>query len=92
MNENTQHNTENPADGRSASNGELERRIGCIGHDGECCANREQEKIDAARYRWLRDRLAIEDIERIEREFFGEPEEAESIKTDIAVDAAMRSN
>lgn len=50
------------------------------------------EKRDAKRYRWLRDRLAIEDIERIERDFFGTPEEHESVKTDIAVDNAMAAN
>lgn len=49
-------------------------------------------KRDAERYRWLRDRLSIGDIERIEREFFGTPEEHESVKTDIAVDKAMAAN
>jgi len=28
--------------------------IGCIGHDGDCCKDRDAEKIDAARYRWLK--------------------------------------
>lgn len=44
---------------------------------------------DAARYRWLRDRLAIEDIEHLVSEFFGTPDEDESLKTDSAVDSAM---
>lgn len=30
-------------------------RIGCVQHDCDECAGREQDKIDAARYRWLRD-------------------------------------
>jgi len=29
--------------------------IGCIGHDGDCCRDRERIEKDAARYRWLRD-------------------------------------
>lgn len=45
---------------------------------------------DAERYRWLRDRLAIEDIDRLVSEFFGTPDEAESVKTDAAIDAAMQ--
>ncbi|MDQ5959291.1 MAG: hypothetical protein QG592_370 [Pseudomonadota bacterium] len=30
------------------------KKIGCIGHDGDCCKNRERDKRDAARYRWWR--------------------------------------
>jgi len=45
---------------------------------------------DAERYRWLRDRLAIEDIDRLVSEFFGTPDEAEIVKTDAAIDAAMQ--
>lgn len=45
---------------------------------------------DAERYRWLRDRLAIEDIDRLVSEFFGTPDEAESLKTDAAIDAEMQ--
>jgi len=30
------------------------KMIGCIGHDGDCCKGREQERKDAERYRWLR--------------------------------------
>jgi hypothetical protein len=42
------------------------------------------------RYQWLRDRLAIEDVERLQRECFGYPfDEGESVKTDDAVDAAL---
>ena len=52
----------------------------------ETCAKDAQ---DAARYRWLRDRLAIEDIEHLVSEFFGTPDEDESLKTDSAVDSAM---
>jgi hypothetical protein len=44
---------------------------------------------DAERYRWLRDRLSIEDVEQLEREHWGETDEAESIKCDAAVDAAI---
>lgn len=44
---------------------------------------------DAARYRWLRDRLSIEDVERLEHDFWGTTDEAESQKTDAAIDAAM---
>lgn len=53
-------------------------------------AKREALEEDAARYRWLRDRLAIEDIDRLVSEFFGTPDEAESVKTDAAIDAAMK--
>ena len=28
-------------------------QVGCIGHDGPCCSNREQDLADAQRYRWL---------------------------------------
>jgi len=63
---------------------------GCATSITEDCSR--SEKRDAERYRWLRDRLAIEDIERIEREFFGTPEEHESVKTDAAVDSAMGHN
>ena len=45
----------------------------------------------ARRYRWLRDRLAIEDVERLERDYLGTHDEAESIKCDAAVDAALRA-
>ena len=45
---------------------------------------------DAERYRWLRDRLAIEDIDLLVSEFFGTPDEAESVKTDAAIDAEMQ--
>ncbi len=31
-------------------------KIGCVQHDCDECATREQDKIDAARYRWLRER------------------------------------
>lgn len=51
--------------------------------------NAELRKNDR-RYRWLRDRLAIEDIQRLESEAFGYPfDEAESVKTDAAIDAAL---
>lgn len=46
----------------------------------------KQQELDARRYRWLRDRLAIEDIDRLESEFFGTPSEAESVRADEAVD------
>lgn len=48
-------------------------------------------KDDAERYRWLRDRLAIEDVESLHRDFWGTPDEAESVKTDAAIDAARES-
>jgi hypothetical protein len=51
-------------------------------------AERDALAADAERYRWLRDRLAIEDVERLERDFWGTPDEAESLKTDAAIDAA----
>ena len=28
-------------------------QIGCIGHDGDCCKEREQEQKDAARFRFM---------------------------------------
>ena len=31
--------------------------IGCIGHDGDCCKDREELERDAARYRWLKERF-----------------------------------
>jgi hypothetical protein len=44
---------------------------------------------DAARYCWLRDRLAIEDVERLQRDYLGQHDEAESVKCDSAVDSAL---
>lgn len=44
---------------------------------------------DAERYRWLRDRLAVEDIERLQHEFMGGVLEEESARTDNAVDAVL---
>lgn len=63
----------------------------CEGISTEALEGGETIKIhrDAERYRWLRDRLAIEDVERLEHEFLGYADEEESIKTDKAVDAAL---
>lgn len=63
----------------------------CEGISTEALEDGEIIKLqrDAERYRWLRDRLAIEDVERLEHEFLGYADEEESIKTDKAVDAAI---
>ena len=45
---------------------------------------------DAARYQWLRGLLSFEDIDHLVSESFGTPNEAESLKTDAAVDAARK--
>ena len=37
--------------------------IGCIGHDGDCCKDREQDLKDAERYRWLKARLLGADFD-----------------------------
>ena len=44
---------------------------------------------DAKRYRWLRDRMAVEDIPE-EHPSWSTPSEEESRKVDAAIDAAMR--
>ena len=87
--------------GQSASTGGLERKpvIGCIGHDGECCVSREQEQMDAARYRWLRKQpnnvnAPGIDIVRWTKADDG-ANEGEGLRVealDAAIDDAMRSN
>jgi hypothetical protein len=43
----------------------------------------------ARRYEWLRDRLAIEDVERLQTNYLGTHDEAESMRCDEAVDSAI---
>jgi hypothetical protein len=43
----------------------------------------------ARRYEWLRDRLAIEDVERLQANYLGTHDEAESMRCDEAVDSAI---
>lgn len=52
-------------------------------------AEMEALRRDAARYRWLRDLLAVEDIHVALMDRWGTPDEAESAKTDALVDSAM---
>ena len=75
--------------GQSASTGGLGNRpvIGCIGHDGECCVNRERDVRDAARYRFIReaahDAAKLEELNKANRD----PQTREEF--DSAVDTAM---
>lgn len=87
--------------GQSASTAGLERKpvIGCIGHDGECCVNREQEQRDASRYRWLRRQPNDVSAPRIDVVQWTEADESanegEGLRMealDAAIDDAMRSN
>ncbi len=62
--------------------------IGCIGHDGDCCKGREQEKKDAERYRWLRKFLSTKDMSiLLGRGTRDEPDERDAI--DTAIDAHL---
>lgn len=51
----------------------------------------EASERDARRYRWLRDRLAIEDVERYASEvpLSVTVDEQESLKTDAAIDSIL---
>lgn len=75
--------------GQSASTAGLGRRpvIGCIGHDGECCVNRDRDVRDAARYRFVReaahDAAKLEALNKANRA----PQTREEF--DSAVDTAM---
>ena len=75
--------------GQSASTGGLGNKpiIGCIGHDGECCVNRENDLRDAARYRSIReaahDAATLEALNTENRD----PQTREEF--DAAVDKAM---
>ena len=51
---------------------------------------RERQSMNAARYEFIRELLAIEDVERLVAEGNPAPQEEESLKTDAAIDAAIR--
>lgn len=59
--------------------------------DQECEACREEDELrkDAERYRWLRDRMAVEDMPE-EHPAWSTPSEHESAAFDSAVDARMK--
>ena len=75
--------------GQSVSTGGLGIKpiIGCIGHDGECCVNRENDLRDAARYRFIReaacDAAKLETLNKENKD----PQTREEF--DTAVDQAM---
>ncbi|GAB3484213.1 hypothetical protein [Azotobacter salinestris] len=56
-------------------------------------ANAEVEALrkDADRYRWLRERMAVEDIPG-EHPAWSQPSEVESVKVDIAIDVALEAS
>ena len=61
--------------------------IGCIGHDGECCVNRENDLRDAARYRFIREAACdAAKLEALNKEN-KDPQTREEF--DTAVDQAM---
>ncbi|MFZ4538946.1 hypothetical protein [Propionivibrio sp.] len=64
---------------------ELVKVIGSIGHDGECCKGREKDRMDAARYRWLRlcTSMSTEEIASIAN-YAG-------TEFDASIDAAMQA-
>ena len=76
-------------DGQSASTVGLGIKpiIGCIGHDGECCVNRENDLRDAARYRFIREAACdAAKLEALNKEN-KDPQTREEF--DTAVDQAM---
>ena len=75
--------------GQSVSTGGLGIKpiIGCIGHDGECCVNRENDLRDAARYRFIREAACdAAKLEALNKEN-KDPQTREEF--DTAVDQAM---
>lgn len=61
--------------------------VSCIGHDGECCADREQQQREAARYRFLRDATA--DAAKLEALNRANKDPQTPDEFDAAVDLAM---
>jgi hypothetical protein len=61
---------------------------GPIGDSGITAKEMDDLRRDAERYRWLRDRMAVEDTPE-EHPSWSTPSEHESQKFDAAVDAAM---
>jgi len=65
-----------------------ETMIGCIGHDGDCCTDREALQKDAERYRFLKSQH-----KEPEGDFWVEQNWAPSIKDlDAAIDEAMEKS
>ena len=89
MNDEKPQNASEGSIGQSASTAGLGIKpiIGCIGHDGECCVNRERDVRDAARYRFIRE--AAYDAAKLEalNKENKDPQTREEF--DTAVDQAM---
>lgn len=71
-------------------------KIGCVGHDGDCCKDREQVYLDADRYRWLRSnwtRIISHMASPVEIEFEIREVHWGALRGDVidaAIDAAMK--
>ena len=90
MNDQTQTPAKRSTSGQSRSTVGLERIIGCVGHGGECCKTRDNEKLDAARYRFLRLAGFDDSVMKLLEATNAEPETPEQF--DETIDIAMRSN
>jgi len=68
----------------------LKATLAAHGHAPSTPETRAMEK-DAARYWFIRNLLAIEDVERLVADGNPTPDEQESLRTDDAIDAALKS-